>query len=256
MQQNNQRHFFLVRGLIREARHWGVLPDLLRQAFPGAQVSTLDIPGAGDYFLQPSPLSVAAMVDHMRADFLQRARAGDDNILIAISLGGMIAAHWLHAHVQDFQRAVLINTSFGGLSPLHHRLRPGAVLSMLRAATTRPSQREAVILRLVSNNADAFDGGLALWESIRRERPVSPANALRQLCAATGFRLPEGRPRVPVLVLASTHDRMVSVECSRAIARAWQTPLVEHGSGGHDLSLDDPGWILEQVRGFLVDGPL
>lgn len=256
MQPTETRHFYLIRGLIREARHWGVLPDLLRQAFSGAQVFTLDIPGAGDYFRQASPLSVDAMVEHMRADFLQRSRAGENNTLIAISLGGMIAARWLQAHPQDFQRAVLINTSFGGLSPLYHRLRPGAVLSMLRAAVTPPRQREGVILRLVSNNADVFDEGLALWDSIRRERPVSAANAARQLWAASWFQLPAVRPAVPVLLLASTHDRMVSVECSRAIARAWQAPLREHSSGGHDLSLDDPGWILEQVRRFPETVPL
>lgn len=251
MQPAEPRHFYLIRGLIREARHWGVLPDLLRRAFPGAQVSTLDIPGAGDYFRQASPLRVDDMVQRMRADFLQQAGVHEDATLIAISLGGMIAAHWLHAHPQDFRRVVLINTSFGGLSPFYHRLRPGALPAMVRAAFTRASQREAVILRLVSNNPAVFDAGVALWDGIRRERPVSAANTVRQLWAASGFRLPQQRPAVPVLLLASTGDRMVSVECSRAIARAWQAPLLEHGSAGHDLSLDDPDWILAQVRRFL-----
>ncbi|HVK99724.1 MAG TPA: alpha/beta hydrolase [Dongiaceae bacterium] len=256
MQQDARRHFYLVRGLVREARHWGALPDLLRMAFPGARVTTLDIPGAGAYFRDASPTKVEAMVTAMRQDFLQVRREGEDATLIAISLGGMIASHWLHTHRWDFQRAVLINTSFGSLSPMWHRLRPAAMGWLARALMTSANEREGVMLRLVSNHADAYDSSLALWQSIRRERPVSLSNSVRQLWAATRFRSNIGAPPVPVLLLAGRADRMVSVECSRAIARAWRAPLIEHSSGGHDLSVDAPDWILEQVRLWLRNTPV
>lgn len=245
-------HFYLVRGLIREARHWGSLPERLRSAFPGARVTCLDLPGAGMHYQRRSPLRVADMVDAMRREYQQQRTVGETPVLLAISLGGMIAAHWLLNHGEDFQRAVLINTSFGGLSPLLHRLRPGAVIGMAQAALAGP-HREAAILRLVSNHTDAREQALPLWNNIRADRPVSFGNTLRQLWAASRFRLGEGLPAAPVLLLASSGDRLVSVACSRAIARHWNMPLQEHPSAGHDLPLDDPEWIVTKIHAFVDD---
>lgn len=246
-------HFYLVRGLIREARHWGTLPDHLLRVFPEARITCLDLPGAGLHFQRRSPLQVEQMVDVMREEFLQNRIAGETAVLVAISLGGMIAAQWLLNHTEDFHRAVLINTSFGRLSPLPHRLRPGALVDMARAALGATGDREAAILRLVSNHANARDQALPLWNAIRAERPVSFENTLRQLLAAARFRLGDGRPSVPTLLLAATDDRLVNVACSRAIARHWQVPLLEHPTAGHDLPLDDPDWIVKKIHVFVDD---
>jgi pimeloyl-ACP methyl ester carboxylesterase len=72
-------------------------------------------------------------------------------------------------------------------------------------------------------------------------------NALRQLWAASRFVAPLTTPTIPTLLLASTHDALVSVECSRAIAHQWKLQLAEHPTAGHDLPLDDAGWVIEQV---------
>ena len=37
----------LLRGLTREAGHWGSFPNQLRKALGGTPVLTLDLPGAG-----------------------------------------------------------------------------------------------------------------------------------------------------------------------------------------------------------------
>jgi pimeloyl-[acyl-carrier protein] methyl ester esterase len=52
-------------------------------------------------------------------------------------------------------------------------------------------------------------------------------------------------------VLASPQDRMVSVNCSRAIAEKWQAPIVEHPTAGHDLSADDPKWLVSEISKFV-----
>ena len=52
---------------------------------------------------------------------------------------------------------------------------------------------------------------------------------------------------MPALFLAGTTDRLVDVECSRALARRFVAPLVEHPTAGHDLTSDEPGWVAEQV---------
>jgi pimeloyl-ACP methyl ester carboxylesterase len=77
-------------------------------------------------------------------------------------------------------------------------------------------------------------------------------NALRQLWAAARFAAPSAVPAIPTLLLASAQDALVSVQCSRAIAQAWGVPLHEHPLAGHDLSLDDPRWVAQQVQAWLL----
>ena len=88
---------------------------------------------------------------------------------------------------------------------------------------------------------------LPQWVLARQQRPVRATNVLRQLAAAARYRAPPTPPPVPTLLLASTHDRLVSCACSRALARAWRCALVEHPHAGHDLPLDDPQWVVQQV---------
>ncbi len=243
-----QKHFYLIRGLIREKAHWGNFITHLQEIFPKALITTIDIPGAGDYFSSPSPLTVKEMVEEMRRDFLRFKTAHEDTHLIAISLGGMIAIEWMKKYPQDFAWATLINTSFGGVSPIHHRLRPEAFLHLLKVPLLSGRKKESHILELVTNHKDIFSETLDHWEIIQKERPVSLANTFKQLFAAGIFRSGDFTPPIPLQLIASTHDRMVSVECSRAIARKWNVPLEEHPTGGHDLTVDDPKWVAERIK--------
>jgi len=38
---------------------------------------------------------------------------------------------------------------------------------------------------------------------------------------------------------------LVKSSASRRIAERWKVPLIEHPQAGHDLSLDDPQWIVD-----------
>ena len=247
-----QKHFYLFRGLIREAKHWADFPELLQSAFPKAKITTIDIPGAGVYFRSPSPLSIRKMVEEMRQVYLETKKASDDPILLAISLGGMIAAQWLKAYPQDFNQAILVNTSYGGISGPFDRLKVSALMHLLKVPLLKGRAKEAHILRLVSNHKNRFDKNLNLWEAIQKERPVSLANTIRQLVAGGLYRIGQFTPQLPILILASTEDRMVSVACSRAIAVKWQAPIFEHPTAGHDLSGDAPEWIVEKIKDFIA----
>jgi predicted alpha/beta hydrolase family esterase len=55
-------------------------------------------------------------------------------------------------------------------------------------------------------------------------------------------------------VLASVLDHLVSVECSKALARAWQCALILHPSAGHDLPLDDGHWVIAKVLEWQIGG--
>jgi pimeloyl-ACP methyl ester carboxylesterase len=247
-----QKHFYLLRGLVREAGHWGDFVHLLAEAFPQDRVTTIDIPGAGEYFQETAPLSVNAMVSKMREKYLRTRKEGEEIILVSISLGGMISTCWMKNHPQDFHRAILINTSFGGISPMFHRLKPKAFLFLLKVPLLKGRQKEKRIIDLVLNHYERRAPVLDCWEQVENLRPVNTANALRQLYAASRFSCGDFRPDIPVLLLASTQDRMVNVECSRAISRKWGFKLVEHPTGGHELSNDDPAWVVKQIHSFVT----
>jgi pimeloyl-[acyl-carrier protein] methyl ester esterase len=246
-----QKHFFLFRGLIRESKHWGDFPDQLLAKNPGAKTTKIDIPGAGEHYKTPSPLSIKKMVEIMRQRYLEARGENEDCILVAISLGGMIAAQWMKSYPEDFDRAILINTSYGGISKTFDRLKPSALLYLFKVPTLKGRAKEAHILRLVSNHKNVFDQTLNLWEEIQKERPVSLANTIRQIAAGGTFRIGNFKPQIPILILAATQDRMVSVNCSRAIADKWQVPIMEHPTAGHDLTADDPHWTIDKVTSFV-----
>ena len=246
-----QKHFFLFRGLIREGKHWGEFPATLAQTLPNTKVTNIDIPGSGEFHRSPSPLSIKKMVERMRRVYLEQKVEDDECILIAISLGGMIAAEWLKTYPEDFEKVVLINTSYGGFSKFFKRLKPSAFFHLLQVVKLKGRAKEAHILRLVSNHKNFFDSNLDLWEEIQKQRPVSLGNTVRQLVAAARFRIGKFRPSHPVLLLASTHDRMVDVSCSRMISKKWDLPLIEHPTAGHDIPSDDPDWIVQRVKEFV-----
>ncbi len=247
-----KQHFYLIRGLIREKGHWGNFDEHLKSHFPDSVVTALDIPGAGEYFQSASPLTVAGMVEIMRQDYLKVRTEGEESYLISISLGGMISVEWMKRYPQDFLKATLINTSMGGISPLHHRLRPSAFFHLLKTAFLKGRDKEAFIIKLICNNKDYYEETLNLWDEIQKERPVSLSNALRQLYAAATYRPGNFIPPIPVQLLVGVLDRMVNVYCSRSIASRWKVPLSEHPTAGHDLTVDDSYWVSSKIKNFIA----
>lgn len=180
-------------------------------------------------------------------DRLEETRPSTPYHLLAMSLGGMVATAWAAGHPEEIAACVLVNTSFGSVSPLHHRLRPRAWPTLLRLLISgRPEARERHIFQLTTCLAAASDELIREWTAIRQSRPVRVGNAWRQLIAAARFRPPQAPP-VPTLVLAGGGDRLVDPRCSAEIARRWRCPLVIHPTAGHDLPLDDGGWVARQV---------
>ena len=51
----------------------------------------------------------------------------------------MVATEWLHSAPQDIASAVLVNTSMRPFSPMHRRLRPHNLPTLLRLVFGRPS---------------------------------------------------------------------------------------------------------------------
>ncbi|MDZ5461303.1 alpha/beta fold hydrolase, partial [Azohydromonas lata] len=173
------RTWVLLRGLTREAGHWGGFPDTLAARLPG-RVLMPDLPGNGVLHAQASPLRMAEMAARCRGQ-LRAQGAGPPYHVVALSLGAMAALAWGSAHPEEIAAGVLINTSLRGLQPLHRRLRPAALAALPALLLGRDdAAREAAILRLTSRRVAQVPPA---WLTLRRVHPVSRANALRQLLA-------------------------------------------------------------------------
>ncbi len=254
-------HWILLRGLAREARHWSDFPrrleDILNKAIAeGSRVDAIDLPGAGRYSEMKAPLSIAEMAEFVRDKFLEiRGRIREDGkeppaqvCIVSTSLGGMIASEWLSNWPDELKACVLMNTSFKGFSPPYRRLMPTALMHLRRIITIKdPYERELEVLRMVSNRPEIREVTAKEWSRYALSRPFSRENFFRQLFAAARFEPRIDEPPVPILVLASRKDRMVHPSCSDEIAKRWRAELRNHPTAGHDLSLDDPGWVIEQI---------
>jgi pimeloyl-ACP methyl ester carboxylesterase len=252
------RHWVLLRGLAREARHWGPLPELLSQAWPGVPVHTPDLPGNGRRCRETSPRSVHEMVEAVREDLHSRGVPAP-HALLGMSLGAMVALEWARRYPDEVQAAALINTSVRPFSPPHQRLLPRNLPALLRGLLD-PANAEAwerTILQCTTRqwpmHASATQALLRDWVRWHREQPVTVGNTLRQLTAAARFRAASRPPPMPLLLLVGEGDQFVSPHCSQALARAWGLPIRHHPRAGHDLSVDDPEWVVRQVFDWWTD---
>jgi pimeloyl-ACP methyl ester carboxylesterase len=239
--------FVLLRGLMREQRHWGGFPAALQAALPGVAIFTPDFPGNGARHAEPSATSVPAMAEACRA-WLRAQGAPGPFHLVALSLGAMAAVEWCARHPEEIAAATLINTSMRPFSPFYRRLRWQNYPAIAALAVLGGAQRqERTILRLTSMRHAGDAALLQRWVAFQQAAPVSRVNALRQLVAAARYRAPLGKPAVPIQLLASSADRLVDAACSQALARAWNVPCTRHPAAGHDLPLDEAAWVAARV---------
>jgi pimeloyl-ACP methyl ester carboxylesterase len=237
----------LLRGLTREAEHWGDFRTLLARELGAERSVTIDLPGTGQRVREPSPLQVEAIMQACRGALLAQP-VRPPYVLVGLSLGGMVAAAWASAWPGELAGCVLINSSMRPFSRLQERLRLRQWPTLLQVLATRdPVRAERTVLRLTSaaplEHADVLDA----WVAIRRARPVSGANALRQLLAAARYRHPGPAPRVPVLVASGGADALVNPVCSATLARRWGAPHIVEPRAGHDLPLDAGPWLAAEL---------
>lgn len=243
--------WLLLRGLTREAGHWGRFADELQGALGSATVIAIDLPGAGLLHDMRSPARIEDIAARCREQALAQGLQPPFH-LVALSLGAMVAVAWAKAHAGEIAAAVLINTSLGTFCPPWRRLRPGAYPALSRLLLpAADGAQEAVIYRLTSNRPAHADEIVKDWAALRRLHPVAASNALRQLWAAARYRPQSPPEHARLLVLASRGDRLVDPECSRRLASAWRADCFEHPSAGHDLPLDDGPWVAARIAEWL-----
>jgi pimeloyl-ACP methyl ester carboxylesterase len=242
----------VLRGLSREARHWGAFPPIL-QTHLGAPVYALDLPGSGQENARPSPRTIAEIADDVRGRWLplRDQHPGEPWWLVAISMGGMLALDWCARHPGEIAKVVLINSSAANLSPFHHRMRLPMLARVIVATISSDLEfRERAVIDMTTNRLPDVPGAIAANVAYAQERPMTRQTIVRQMGAAGRFRAPE-RVDVPVLVAYSEQDRLVDHRCSLRLAEQLGAQKVCHPTAGHDLPLEDPGWLAERVSEFL-----
>ena len=240
--------FILLRGLMRDQRHWELFPQYLAEYFPEAQIETPDLAGNGSRTQYKSASSVTAMVNDTR----QQCSSNDvPAFLIAISMGGMIATQWAIEKPKEIAGIVLINSSLRQFSPFYKRLNPKCYLSALQAILSgNLTRQEQWILRWTSTNHSSSATLLKRWAQYAQSGHPTLANSLRQLCAAAKYKGSLEKPAPPILILNGANDRLVHPSCSSTIAQSWRCPIYTHPTAGHDLGLDDPNWLALHISNW------
>ena len=243
--------FYLLRGLTREIRHWGDFTSLLENAKNNYQVIPLEIPGTGSLRKQKAPMRIAEYVREIRPQYHRHAITKNYNIIIGMSFGGMIAAEWTAHYPDDLQATVLINTSCRDSKILKRISFSGAMQLAGTVFSSNNYRKEKRIAELICNMADTNKVAKE-WAYIRKSSPVPVMQSLRQLYSAANFSLPRNI-RVPVLLLTSKKDRMVSPSCTEDISIKTQSTLIYHSHAGHDLPTDDPQWCVNTIKNWVEE---
>ncbi|MFZ5475152.1 MAG: alpha/beta fold hydrolase [Myxococcota bacterium] len=231
-------NWLLLRGLVRERRHWGDFPARLAER-TGGEVLALDLPGVGTERGRRPPTSVAGIVADLRPRFAAARSPGPWSIF-APSLGGMVALAWAARHPEDFARVAVCNTSARDLAAPLRRFSLAAIATVARGLLARDP--EPHVLALVSNTPH----GRACAARFATFGRVGVGVLARQLLAGARATTPASLT-APLLVLCSDGDRLCDPRASRTLAARLGGALAVHPTAGHDLPLDDPEWVIARL---------
>ena len=251
----------LIRGLAREAAHWGDFPQILEDTIKqrtsrDITIITPDIIGCGKFHKQITPQKLELITDNLRDSIfndnetkIKKSRL----ILIGLSMGGMIALDWNRRYSNEIKNICLINSSTAN-QPFFQRIKPAALSLFLTFFLFSRRENEKRVLKQVSNNLtpEIYHKNESLWMDILVKRPVKIISVINMLIAAAKFKPDLTSSCGNGLVIASTADKFVSYQCSEDIAKTLNWKLIYHNNAGHDLSLDDPKWLSEQLANWLA----
>lgn len=247
----SRRKWIFIRGLARHSAHWGPFIPEFQKAFPQDEIETLDLRGNGHYAHSPSFLSIVENVRDLRSRsrFIQN---GEHVFLMTISLGSMVAAEWARLYPDEIEGLVTINTSDKGTASFFERMKPANYLHVLKFLG-KDKDKESLESEIMDITTNHFSEKHQWAQKFSKIPPTSKLNLVRQLVAAGTYEFPDHKPKTEVLILCSEKDKLCSVECSKRIAEMWTVKPHTHPTAGHDIPLDDPAWVVDQVKNWLQE---
>ena len=244
--------WLLLRGLMREGRHWGEFPKKLEDIL-GDNALCLDLPGFGTEYGRKVPSTIAKNVSDLRERWLKVKGEGPHGI-IAMSLGGMVALDWQERHPEDFSSVVIMSSSTMKDSLPYERLRPWGMKQVLNVAKKLNLQeKEREVLELVSNKRENLEETSKLWAGFAEEYPPKIPSALKQITAAASYFGPKTLNK-KTLFLHGQGDKMVHPKCTVKMAKRLGGDYFLHPWAGHDLAFDDGEWVLNKIKEWMEEG--
>lgn len=245
-----EKSIILLRGLGRDARHWGSFPDLMAKAMPGFNIHTIDLPGTGEFYDKKSPLTIKAIAEFMNAQSQNKNLIADETYIVGLSLGGMVATEWSHINPSKIKKLVLINSSFSNWSRFYHRLSYKVYYDFVAMFFMSTQKREETVLKIVSSNKEQYENVSKAWQNLWKTKPFKVSTVIRQLFSASTYRL-KVMPAQPVLFLASEKDKLVNSQCYRDVEKNTEWPVVFHKAAGHEMPMDEPEWVIQQIKDYI-----
>lgn len=231
----------LLHGFGGTHRAWdGVRAHLLPERY---RPVALDLPGHGEQAGWEPPITFAGCVDHVLSQAPERFA------LCGYSMGGRIALLLALAAPERVRELVLVSTTAGiedGAERAERRAADDLLADQLEAA---PFEEFIDSWRTQPLFADepAAVSELAR-EDQRRNRPDALAAALRGI--GTGEMEPLwgrlGELAMPVTVLVGERDAKFRALGER-MARLPTNARLLVGPGGHNLPLESPAWVAQQI---------
>ena len=234
----------LIRGLSRQQLHWGLFPQYLKE-MSDCRILFEDLPGFGERRDILSPNTIEEISANLTESVIQQ---GSKVNLIGISLGGMVALELARKHPQKVNSLVLINSSFKPYAKFYQRLKPSAYSAVMQAwLNPRVKESEREILKLSTNTRESDSDLLDEWVNIRIQHPPSRRSTARQIMAARKYCFNGPKPIENILMLASKKDKIVNPICTINAAKAWGITPLTHDAAGHDIALDAPKWLAQEI---------
>lgn len=245
--KEKEKTWLLLRGLTRGQGHWGDFPEVLKKQFPQDQILLLDLPGNGFEFREKSPWQIKNYVEFLRSRMKQNAESPKELHVVAVSLAAMVVIEWMKIYPNEIEKAYLINTSLKGSGSFFERLRPENYGNLIKIFGVRDvREREKMVLKMTSRNLQAQEKWIDQFAQHSEECKVDYENFIRQLVAASQSSVTDTPPG-SLKILVSRHDNFVNPKCSLKIAKLWGIEPSVHPWAGHDLTLDDPQWVVQQL---------
>jgi len=246
----HQKSIILLRGLGRDARHWGEFPKKLAAMLPSYKICTIDLPGTGEYYDIKSPLSVNKMTEFLHKESVKKGYILKDTYIIGLSLGGMVATQWALNYPNSIKKIILVNSSFSNFSRFYNRLSASVYWDFIKMFFMSPEQREVCVLKIVSSNKDQYKEVSQNWKHLWKEKPFKVSTIIRQLVAASLFSLKK-LPKQKVLFLASKKDNLVSPVCYKDVESKTPWTVIYNENTGHEMPMDDPDWVINKISEFV-----
>ncbi len=248
-------HIYLLRGLGRESGHWGnTFLESIKCKVPNSTITLLDLPGAGMYFEQTAFTSISKMSQFLHIHHYFQLQKPGKHILLATSLAGIVAIDWIHQYPNDFDGITLVGSSFKEVCSPKDRVQPEARKMFKQIFFTEDLlEREQLFVEINSNKLTDNDSLLTAWINLQNRHPVSKQTLARQTVAGMIYRSPNHIPNIPVLVIGSKADKIVSFACICAVSEYLNASMKVHDTAGHGIPIDAPLWLSHSFITWIED---